>query len=113
MAAMTAHECLQPLAVAGRAAAEGEAQEASEERRSLATMSRFEASDSPVDILVFGCSGLPGGLTSNGLIFIVSAGSPAPRTTQRTQPHRRARGMCGREGGGPAAETLTNHIFIH
>ena len=100
-----------PGSAAPAAAAEGEAQEASEERRSLATMSRFEASDSPVDILVSQCSGLPGGPTSNRLIFIVSAGSPAPRTTQE-KPHRRARGMCGRGGRPGGGDAKEPHIYI-
>ena len=77
-------------------------------------MSRFEASGSPVDILVFRCSGLPGEPKSNKLIFIVSAGSPAPRATPHTRAgHRRAHAACVGGGGGPAAETLTNHKFIY
>ena len=59
----------------GRRTANGaEAQEASEERRSLATMSRFEASDSPADMLVSQCSGLPGAPTSNGLLRLIVRG---------------------------------------
>ena len=79
-------------------------------------MSRFEASGSPVDILVFRCSGLPGGPKSNGLIFIVSAGSPAPRATHSHRGQGTATGAhaaCVGGGGGPAAETLTNRIFIY
>ena len=75
-------------------------------------MSRFEASGSPVDILVFRCSGLPGGPKSNGLIFIVSAGSPAPRATHRATTTGEHAACVGGEGG-PAAETLTDHIFIY
>ena len=93
-------------------------------------MSRFEASGSPVDILVFRCSGLPGGPKSNGLIFIVSVGSHrrTPDTAltgggaHHTLPHGTggvSQGTGARTrhvwagGGGPAAEMLTNNIFIY
>ena len=77
-------------------------------------MSRFEASDSPVDILVFGCSGLPGGPKSNGLIFIVSAGSPGHRAphTAAHSGHRRARSMCGRGGRPGGGDANEPHIHI-
>ena len=60
---------------------------------------------------MFRCSGLPGGPKSNGLIFIVSAGSPAPRATQGTATGVHA--ACVGGGGGPAAETLTNHTHTY
>ena len=73
-------------------------------------MSRFEASGSPVDVLVSKFSGLPSGPTSNGLIFIVSAGTERQRS-DASHTHTGARtyaaGMCG------AAEMLTIHRFMY